>query len=63
MCKNILLADFLGSQHLHEVLQTLLTFENIENVVKNGCFEIRFQWRATFFIEMKEIYKVSYVRS
>ena len=39
LCKNILLADLLGSQHLLETLQTSLTFKNSEKVVKSGCFE------------------------
>ena len=41
LCKNILLADLLGSQHLLETLQTSLTFKNSEKVVKSGCFEKR----------------------
>ena len=39
LCKNVLLADLLGSKHLLEILQTLLTYKNSENVVKSGCFE------------------------
>ena len=39
LCKNILLANLLGSQHLLEILQTSLTFKNSEKVVKSGCFE------------------------
>ena len=39
LCKNILSADLLGSQHLLKVLQTSLTFKNSEKVVKSGCFE------------------------
>ena len=42
LCKNILLGDLLGSQHLFEILQTPLTFQNSENVVKKGCFEKTF---------------------
>ena len=53
MFKNILLADLLGSQHLGEVLQTSLTFENSENVVKSGSFEICLRWRAPFFFRKK----------
>ena len=49
MCKNILLADLLGSQHLLEILQTSLTFKNSENVVKSGCFEKHLRWRAPIF--------------
>ena len=36
MCKNILSADLLGSQHLLEVLQTSLTFKNSD---KSGSFK------------------------
>ena len=61
MCKNILLGDLLGSQHLFEILQTPLTFQNSENVVKSGCFEKRFRWRASIFFQMIEGYKLSCV--
>ena len=37
MCKNILLADLLGSQHLLELLQTSLIFKNSEKAVKSEC--------------------------
>ena len=40
LCKNILLADLLGSQHLFEILQTSVTAKKSENVVKR-CFEKR----------------------
>ena len=49
MCKNVLLADLLESQHLLEILQTSLTFKNSKKVVKRGCFEKLFQWRAPIF--------------
>ena len=49
MCKNILLADLLGSQHLLQILQTSLTFKNSEKVVKNGCFEKLLRRRAPIF--------------
>ena len=49
LCKNILLANLLGSQHLLEILQTSLTFKNSEKVVKSGCFEKRLQWRTLIF--------------
>ena len=54
LCKNIFLANLLGSQHLLEILQTSLTFKNSENVVKvdvskNSCDE-----EHQFFSEMKE---------
>ena len=63
LCKNILLANLLGSQHLLEILQTSLTFENSEKVViKSGCFEKLLRWRAPFFFEMKEEHKVSCVK-
>ena len=35
MCKNILLADLLGSQHLLELLQTSRIFKNSEKAVKS----------------------------
>ena len=53
LCKNTLLADLLGSQHLLEVLQTSLTFENRENVVKSGCFGKRLGWTAPFLFRNK----------
>ena len=46
LCKNVLFADLLGSQHLLEILQVSLTVKTNENVVKNGCFEKHLQWRA-----------------
>ena len=49
LCKNIYLADLLGSQYLSEILQTSLNVKNSENVVKSGCFEKRLRWRAPFF--------------
>ena len=49
LCKNILLADSLGSQHLLVILQTSLTFKNSEKVVKSGCFEKRLRWRTPIF--------------
>ena len=49
MCKNILLADLLGSQHLVEILQVSLTFKNIEKVVKSGYFKKRLRWSASIF--------------
>ena len=45
--KIFFLADLLGSQHLLEILQISLTFENSEKVAKSGCFEKLFRWRAT----------------
>ena len=49
MCKNILLADLLGSQHLLEILQTSLTFKNSEKVVKSGYLKKSLRWRAPIF--------------
>ena len=49
LCKNILLANLLGSQHLLEILQTSLTFKNSEKVVKSGCFVKLLRWRAPIF--------------
>ena len=53
MCKNILLADLLGIQHLLQILQTLLTIKNNEKVVKIGCFEKRLRWTAPIFFSKK----------
>ena len=52
----------LGSQYLFETLKTSLTVKNSENMVKSRCFEKRLQWRAPVFFEMKEGFKVSYIR-
>ena len=41
-----ILADLLGRQHLLEILQTSLAFENSKKVAKSGCFEKLFRWRA-----------------
>ena len=57
--KNVLLLDFLVSQHLFETLQTSLTFKNSEKVVKSGCFEKLLQLRAPIFFQMMEGSKVS----
>ena len=35
LCKNILLTDLLGNQHLFEILQTSLTFKKSENIAKS----------------------------
>ena len=61
--KNILLVDLSGSQHLLEVLHTSPSFENSENVVKSGSFEMHLRWRASCFFRIKEGYKVSYVKT
>ena len=63
MCKNILLADLLGSQYLIEILQTSLTFKNTEKVVIIGCFEKLLRWRPSTFFEMKEGYKISCIKA
>ena len=62
MCKNILLADLLGSQHLLQILQTSLAIKNSEKVVKIECFEKRLRWRAPIFFEIKGRYEVSCVK-
>ena len=61
-CKNIFLANLLGSQYLIEILETSLTLKNSENVVKSGCFEKRLRWRAPTFFKMKEENEVSCVK-
>ena len=50
------------AQYLFEILQTSLNAENSENAVKSRSFEKCSRWRATIFFEMKEGYKVSYVK-
>ena len=50
------------NQHLFEILQTSLTFKDSENVVKSGCFENLLRWRAPIFSEMKEGYKINFVK-
>ena len=50
MCKNILVDDLLGSQHLLEVLQTSPTFRNSEKMVKSGCFKKSLRWRVPIFL-------------
>ena len=50
------------TQYLFEILQTSLNAENSENAVKSRSFGKCSQWRATIFFEMKEGYKVSYVK-
>ena len=59
MCKNILLANLLESQHLLEILQTSLTFKNSEkvDVSSNVC-----DGERQFCFEMKEGYKVFCVK-
>ena len=49
LCKNIFLANLLGSQHLLEILQISLTFKSSEKLVKSGCFEKILRWRALIF--------------
>ena len=56
--KNIFLADLSGSQYLFQILETSLTVQNSENVVKSGCFEKGLRW---IFFKMKEGYKFSCV--
>ena len=62
LCKNIFVADLLGSQNLFKILETSLIVENSENVVKSGCFEKCLLWRAPIFFKMKEGYTVSCVK-
>ena len=38
--------DPLETQHLLEILQTLLTLKSSEKVVKSECFEKLLRWRA-----------------
>ena len=49
LCKNILMANLLGSQHLLEILQTSLTFKNSGKVVKSGCYDKPLPWRTPIF--------------
>ena len=49
LCKNIFVADLLGSQNLFKILETSLIVENSENVVKRGCFLKILGWRAQIF--------------
>ena len=53
LCKKIL-ADLLGRQHLLEILQTSLAFENSKKVAKSGCFEKLFRWRAPILFRNEE---------
>ena len=61
--KNILLAGLLGSQYLLEILQSSLSVKYNENGVKSGWFQKLLGWRAPFFSERKEGYKVSCVKT
>ena len=51
LCKNIFLANLLGSQHLLEILQTSLIFKNTEKLVKSGCFEKLLRSRALILFQ------------
>ena len=62
MCKNIFLADLLGSQRLCEILQTSLTVKKSENGVKSKCFEKFSDGERQFFVKMKMGYNVSCVK-
>ena len=62
LCKNILVAELLGTQYLFEILQPSLTVKNSENVVKSGWFEICSRWRAAIFFKMKDGYKISCIK-
>ena len=49
MCKNILLADLLGSQLLLEILQISFTFKSIEKSAKKWMFRETFAMESTIF--------------
>ena len=51
---DLILADLLGGQHLLEILQTSVTFKNSEKVVKSGCLEKCFRWRAPMLFRNDE---------
>ena len=62
LLKNIFLPDLLESQYLFQILQTLITVRNNENVVisdvsKNAC-----DGERQSFFKMKEGYKVPFVK-
>ena len=62
LCKNVFVADSLGRQYLLKILQSSLTVKNSENVVKSWCFEKLCDGKHQLYFEMKEGYKVSYVK-
>ena len=64
MCKNIFIADLLGSQYLFEILQTSLNVKNSKNIYSiNWMFRKTFATESTnFFFEMKKGYKISCVK-
>ena len=41
--------DLLGSQHLFEILETIV--KNSENVAKSGCFGKPLRWRAPILFQ------------
>ena len=43
------LTDLSGNQHLFEILQTLPTFKNSENMEENACFKKKLPWRPFHF--------------
>ena len=51
LCKNILLADLLESQHLLEILQISLAFKNSEKSGKKWMF------RKTFVMESANFFR------
>ena len=57
-----MLADLLGTQHLFEILQTALTFQNSKKVVKSGVSKNVFAGKRQIFFQMIERYEVSCVK-
>ena len=53
LCKNILLTDLLGIQHLFEILQTSPTFKNNENMEKKLSFRKTFAMETANFFRNK----------
>ena len=54
LCKNIVLADLLRSQHLLEMLQISLTFKNSEKVVTSSNSSKTFAMESSnFFSEYR----------
>ena len=49
LCKNIVLADLLRSQHLLEMLQISLTFKNSEKVVTSSNSSKTFAMESSNF--------------
>ena len=62
LVQKYILADLLVSQEIFEILQTSLTVENIENVVKMDISEKMFAMESAIFFKMKDGCKVSCVK-